>query len=111
MAIFIKNKLMKKLLIFLLLLTSCNLHDTPKVVKKEKVVVRVKDCVVKGFRLTIGKHQRFITTLQRPNGSFIEFKTMGITYNIGDTVDLNVTENLVIPIEDRLNVTKILEIL
>ena len=103
---------MKKLLIFLLLLTSCNLHDVPKVVKKEKaVVVRVKDCVVKGFRLTIGKHQRFITTLQRPNGSFIEFKTMGITYNIGDTVDLNVTENLVIPIEDRLNVTKIMEIL
>ena len=112
MAIFIKNKLMKKLLIFLLLLTSCNLHDTPKVVKKEKaVVVRVKDCVVKGFRLTTGKHQRFITTLERPNGNFIEFKTMGITYNIGDTVDLDVTENLVIPIEDRLNVTKIMEIL
>lgn len=102
---------MKKLLIFLLLLTSCDLHDTPKVVKKEKVVtVRVKDCVVKGFRLTTGKRQRFITTLKRPNGSFIEFKTMGITYNIGDTVDLNVTENLVIPIEDRLNVTKIIEI-
>ena len=45
------------------------------------------------------------------NGNFIEFKTMGITYNIGDTVDLDVTENLVIPIEDRLNVTKIMEIL
>jgi hypothetical protein len=102
---------MKKLLIFLLLLTSCDLHEAPKVVKKEKVTVRVKDCVVKGFRLTTGKRQRFITTLQRPNGNFIEFKTMGVTYNIGDTVDLNVTENLVIPIEDRHNVTKIMEIL
>jgi len=102
---------MKKLLIFLLLLTSCDLHEAPKVVKKEKVTIRVKDCVVKGFRLTIGKHQRFITTLQRPNGNFIEFKTMGITYNVGDTVDLNVTENLVIPIEDRSNVTEIMEIL
>ena len=102
---------MKKLLIFLLLLTSCN-SATPKVVKKEKAVaVRVKDCVVKGFRLTTGKKQRFITTLERPNGSFIEFKTMGITYNIGDTVDLDVTGNLVIPIEDRFNVTKIMEIL
>ncbi len=103
---------MKKLFIFLLLLTSCNLHDTPKKVKKEKVVVvRVKDCVVKGFRLTTGKKQMFITTLQRPNGSFIEFKTMGVTYNVGDTVDLDVTGNLVIPIEDRLNVTEIKEIL
>jgi uncharacterized protein (UPF0128 family) len=101
---------MKKLFIFLLVLTSCDVHDTPKVVKKENTV-RVKDCVVKGFRLTTGKRQRFITTLQRPNGSFIEFKTMGITYNIGDTVDLNVTENLVIPIEDRRNVTEIMEIL
>lgn len=101
---------MKKLLIFLLLLTSCDVHEAPKVVKKEKIV-RVKDCVVKGFRLTTGKKQRFITTLQRPNGSFIEFKTMGITYNIGDTVDLNVTESLVIPIEDRHNVTEIMEIL
>lgn len=101
---------MKKILIFLLLLTSCN-STAPKVVKKEKAVaVRVKDCVVKGFRLTTGKNQRFITTLERPNGSFIEFKTMGITYNIGDTVDLDVTENLVIPIEDRFNVTKIMEI-
>lgn len=102
---------MKKILIFLLLLTSCN-STAPKVVKKEKAVaVRVKDCVVKGFRLTTGKHQRFITTLERPNGNFIEFKTMGITYNIGDTVDLDVTGNLVIPIEDRFNVTKIMEIL
>ena len=102
---------MKKILIFLLLLTSCDLHEAPKVVKKEKVTVRVKDCVVKGFRLTTGKKQRFITTLERPNGNFIEFKTMGVTYNVGDTVDLNVTENLVIPIEDRHNVTKIMEIL
>lgn len=101
---------MKKLFIFLLLLTSCDVHEAPKVVKKEKAI-RVKDCVVKGFRLTTGKKQRFITTLQRPNGSFIEFKTMGITYNIGDTVDLNVTESLVIPIEDRHNVTEIMEIL
>jgi hypothetical protein len=81
-------------------------------VKKEKVVtVRVKDCVVKGFRLTTGKRQRFITTLQRPNGNFIEFKTMGVTYNVGDTVDLDVKGNWVIPIEDRHNVTKIMEIL
>ena len=102
---------MKKILIFLLLLTSCDVHEVPKVVKKETTTIRVKDCVVKGFRLTTGKKQRFITTLQRPNGSFIEFKTMGITYNIGDTVDLNVTENLVIPTEDRHNVTEIMEIL
>jgi hypothetical protein len=102
---------MKKILIFLLLLTSCDLHEAPKVVKKETTTIRVKDCVVKGFRLTTGKRQRFITTLQRPNGNFIEFKTMGVTYNVGDTVDLDVTENLVIQIEDRRNVTEIMEIL
>lgn len=117
MTIFVK-KTMKKLVIFLslhvmifsfmVITSSCGNKKVIKDSNERIISKRVNDCVVKGFRLTTGKRQRFITTLEMPNGKFIEIKTIGLTFNIGDTVDVDVKGNLVKPVLDSLNVTKII---
>jgi hypothetical protein len=46
--------------------------------------------VVTKIGLTSGKRQKFIVTLQDTNGTLYETRTREITYNVGDTVTLEI---------------------
>ena len=46
--------------------------------------------VVTKIGLTSGKRQKFIVTLQDTNGTLYETRTREITYNVGDTITLEI---------------------
>jgi hypothetical protein len=96
------------LVIFSFMVVSCGKNEVRDANGAKIVESRVNDCVVKGFSLTSGKRQRFITALQKPDGSLIELKTMAITFNVGDTVDIDLIGSKIMPVSDSLNVTDIL---
>lgn len=105
------KSIMKKLVLFIALciLVSCSgkneVFDQRGQVVTEK---KINDCVVKKFKLTLGKHQRIILTMKKPDGSIIELKTMGMTFNVGDTVDIDVIGRKINPELDSLNFVEIL---
>ena len=80
---------MKNLLIAILTLIFTIISCTPIVNTTEEKQPDTITGVVQSIRLSSGKRQSFIITIKNLKGTEQEFSTMEITYNVGDTINVN----------------------
>lgn len=78
-----KNLLIIPTLIFTI--TSCTPISNTTEEKQPQTITGV----VQSIRLSSGKRQSFIITIKNLKGTEQEFSTMEITYNVGDTINVN----------------------
>lgn len=79
---------MKNLLIILTLIFTI-ISCTPITNTTEEKQPSTITGVVQSIRLSSGKRQSFIITIKDLKGTEQEFSTMEITYNVGDTINVN----------------------
>ena len=80
---------MKNLLIAILTLIFTITSCTPNTNTTEEKQPQTTTGVVQSIRLSSGKRQSFIITIKDLKGTEQEFSTMELTYNVGDTINVN----------------------